>query len=147
MGGEFDETMRNCVDAGAVTPARIRQAVRQVMSSLFALGWFDTLSARMQGIPDPVPFNDVTFEANVSSPEHRALARTAAAAGFVLLKNANGALPLQIGGSKPLRRVALIGPIADVPAGNPMSASSTSYSGNYSPCEARNCMSLVAIPL
>ncbi|MCS5619628.1 MAG: glycoside hydrolase family 3 C-terminal domain-containing protein [Myxococcota bacterium] len=55
---------------------------------------------------------------NASSPdviacnEHRALAREAASASMVLLQNKNEILPLEVGS---LRRVAVLGKLADVP--------------------------------
>ena len=47
----------------------------------------------------------------VSTPEHRALARAAAASAITLLKNDEGALPIDLRG---VRSVAIIGPNADV---------------------------------
>ena len=131
MGGEYSLDLMQCVTQGNVTATRIRLALTRLLSSLMALGWFDTLAARMLNQTDPVPFNSVSFDANVSSPDHRLLARTAAEEGLVLLVNRNATLPLGEA-ALPRRRVALVGPavLANGTANNDY----TSYAGNYCPC-------------
>lgn len=130
LGGEYGSTLPACVQSGFVSEARVTQALNRTLTAQFQLGWFDTLAALQQGLPDPVAvYNDVSVAGNVSTPAHRALSLHAAKQGLVLLKNAGSVLPLT---AASLRKVALIGP-----AGNytPQTATS-SYIGNYSPCEA-----------
>lgn len=59
--------------------------------------------------PERVPFSRIPFDV-IDSPEHRQLARRAAQAGLVLLKN-DGSLPLRPN----LTKIAVIGPNADAP--------------------------------
>lgn len=130
LGGEYADTLGPCLQDGNVTAARIRQALSRTLSAQFQLGWFDTLGARRQGLPDPVAvYNNVTVQGNVSTPEHRQLSLAAARAGMVLLKNSGGVLPLS---SSLLAsgRVALVGPTADHQAN-----ATGSYLGNYAGCE------------
>lgn len=129
LGGEFGPYLATCVAAGNVTAARMAQALTRTLTAHFRLGWFDTIAARAQGFPDPVPYNAVSM-ANVSSPAHRALSGLAAREGLVLLKNAGGntlPLPCTTGG---ISAVALIGPGATFTG-----TATSSYIGNYSPCE------------
>ena len=80
----------------------------------------------VQGLADPVPYNNVTVAANVATPEHLELAAQAAREGAVLLKNEGGVLPLN---GSALRRLALIGPNADYD-----NTSTGAYIGNYPGC-------------
>lgn len=80
------------IQRGLVAPATIDSAVARVLRLKFALGLFDD------------PFVDPAA-AVATTPAHLALARRAAAAGMVLLKNEGGALPLRPG----VRSVAVIG--------------------------------------
>jgi beta-glucosidase-like glycosyl hydrolase len=128
LGGEFGPHLADCLAAGNVTASRIAQASTRTLSAHMALGWFDTLAARARGEPDPVPYNAVTVEGNVSTPAHRALARTAAAEGLVLLKNGRGGSVLPLSPSK-LRKLALVGPTATFTG-----TATSSYLGNYAPC-------------
>lgn len=64
---------------------------------------------------------------NVSTPASRALARRVASEGLVLLKNDGATLPLA---SARLKRVALVGPGADLDGISPIN----SYIGNYAAC-------------
>jgi beta-glucosidase len=66
------------------------------------LGMFDP--------PERVPFAAIPYEVN-DCDQHRALARATARESMVLLKNANGLLPLR----KDLRSIAVIGPNAHDP--------------------------------
>lgn len=69
-----------------VSEAEIDTALRRVLMTRFKLGLFDPASR--------VPFSSVSM-AVVDGPEHRRLARQAAEESVVLLKNAEGALPLK----------------------------------------------------
>jgi len=136
LGGEFADTLAQCLAQGNVTDARLRQALARVLKAQFDLGWFDSLGALKYGLPDPVLFNNVS-DANISTPAARALAHRAAAESLVLLRNAFSpaasaagsarTLPLN---SAALKKVALVGPAADWGR-----TATGSYIGNYSPCE------------
>ncbi len=82
--------------SGQVPPARLDDIVRRTLFAMFDSGAFD----------DPLG----PAAANVSTPEHQALATKVSAAGMVLLKNDRHALPL---GGHGLRSLAVIGPSGD----------------------------------
>lgn len=85
--------------AGQVSPARVDEAVRRVLSAKIRMGLFER------------PYVDVAAAERTSNdPRHRELARLAAERSAVLLKNEGALLPLD--GAK-LRSVAVIGPLAD----------------------------------
>jgi len=80
--------------------AEVDQAVRRVLRSKFRLGL----------LQDPYRYCDPTRERTRSlTPQHRAAAREVARKSLVLLKNEGRLLPL----SPQLRRIAVIGPMAD----------------------------------
>lgn len=80
--GTFLSTMTDNVGSGAVSMERVDDAVRRILTQKFALGLFEQ------------PFADRSLAGDVGSDEHRAVAREAAAESQVLLKNADGVLPL-----------------------------------------------------
>ena len=92
---------KHLVDAyqkGKITDDDINRAVRNVLRKKFEMGLFEN------------PYVDAATAAKiVRCDEHRQVARQVAREGIVLLKN-DGILPL----SKSLKRVAVIGPNADV---------------------------------
>lgn len=85
---------------GLCTESDLDVALRRLLTLRFRLGQFDP--------PSIVPFASIPAEAN-DAPLHDELALTAARQAVVLLKN-DGALPLDV---KRLRKVAVIGPVAD----------------------------------
>lgn len=127
LGGEYSTALRECLASGAVAPARVAQAATRVFTSLMSTGWFDTLAALAEGTLDPVPYNAVSKDI-VGSPAHLALAKRAAAAGLVLLKNEQRVLPLSPAAVR--GGVALIGPGATFSG-----TATSSYLGNYAGCE------------
>ncbi|KQR11975.1 glycoside hydrolase family 3 N-terminal domain-containing protein [Cellulomonas sp. Leaf334] len=80
--GAFITAITGKVGSGDVSQERVDDAVRRILTQKFALGLFDS------------PFADRSQAAGVGSPEHRAVAREAAAKSQVLLKNADDLLPL-----------------------------------------------------
>ncbi|MCT2581611.1 glycoside hydrolase family 3 protein [Actinophytocola gossypii] len=95
--GPTTASVRAALAAGLLAESDVDRAVRRILSIRFRLGEFD---------PDGGPYAGITMDA-VDSPAHRRLARRAAGAAAVLLKN-DGVLPLPAHG-----RVAVVGPLAD----------------------------------
>jgi beta-glucosidase len=87
------------VSKGLVTEAQIDVSVRRLMLARMQLGMFDP--------PSRVKWARIPYTVN-QAPEHDRLARRAADASIVLLKN-DGALPL----SRNIGTLAVIGPTAD----------------------------------
>ncbi|WP_416448507.1 beta-glucosidase BglX [Leeuwenhoekiella sp. A2] len=99
VGEGFLTTLKKSVEEGKVTEEAITEACRRILEAKYKLGLFD----------DPYKYIDAKRpEQDILTPEHRAVARKAAAHSFVLLKNDNNTLPL----SK-TAKIALIGPLAD----------------------------------
>jgi beta-glucosidase len=78
----FESTLTDLVNSGAVSMARIDDAVSRILTKKFELGLFEH------------PFTDRRYIDQVGSPEHHALARRAAAESQVLLKNKKHTLPI-----------------------------------------------------
>ena len=98
LEGNSYKHLMTAYEKGKVTMDDIDRAVRNVLRKKFELGLFDN------------PYVDpAKAEKIVRSKEHREVAREVARKGIVLLKN-DGILPL----NKNLKRVAVIGPNADV---------------------------------
>ncbi|MBB4983878.1 glycoside hydrolase family 3 protein [Streptomyces nymphaeiformis] len=93
---DFTRTLIAETEAGRIPSARIDDAVARILTQKFRLGLFEK------------PYADTTNLATVGSAEHRAVAREAAAASQVLLKNEGGVLPL-----KPTQNVYVAGSNAD----------------------------------
>ena len=87
------------VRQGILDEKEIDRAVERLFTARFRLGMFDP--------PERVPYAQIPYEVN-DSPEHRQMALRVARESIVLLKNANGILPLDRGTSP----VAIIGPNA-----------------------------------
>jgi len=97
-GGYSQESIKLALQRGQLTEDLIDRAVRRILRLKFVLGLFEK------------PYCDVDrVEQVVHSAEHRALARDVARQGIVLLKNADGVLPL----AKDVDSIAVIGPNAD----------------------------------
>ncbi|MGW4812302.1 glycoside hydrolase family 3 C-terminal domain-containing protein [Kitasatospora cineracea] len=100
--GEDSETvigrLREALERGLIDQADIDLAVRRQFELRFRMGEFD---------PELDPYAHIGTEVVDSAP-HRALARRAAAASTVLLKN-TGLLPL----TDPTKKIAVIGPHGD----------------------------------
>ncbi|MFF7260530.1 glycoside hydrolase family 3 C-terminal domain-containing protein [Streptomyces sp. NPDC008159] len=91
--------LRKAVEQGLIDEEDVNRAARRHLQLRFRLGEFD---------PDLDPYAGIGPEV-VDSPGHRALARRAATASVVLLKN-DGLLPLDAARAP---RIAVIGPHAD----------------------------------
>jgi len=94
---EFIHTLVQLVNEGKVSPARIDDAVRRILTVKFQMGLFDDRLA------------DPALMASIGSTEHRQVARECVRQSLVLLKNENKVLPL----SKTLKRIAVVGQAAD----------------------------------
>ncbi|ATU63818.1 glycoside hydrolase family 3 N-terminal domain-containing protein [Piscinibacter gummiphilus] len=100
QSGLYRDHLPALVASGEVPLARLDDAVRRVLRLKQRLGLFDD---PMRGLDAPE---------RTDWPEHRALAREAAARSIVLLKNDGALLPLPKVG----RRIALVGPFTGGPA-------------------------------
>jgi beta-glucosidase len=98
LGRTYD-SLPQAVAAGLVTQQRLDAALVRLTTARLRLGLMDP--------PQRVPWTKLPPE-TIESPEHRALARTAAAESMVLLRNARGLLPL----ARDLRNIAVVGPLA-----------------------------------
>jgi beta-glucosidase len=95
-GRVYGPALADAVRSGTVEEALLDAQVRRLLGVLDRVGALDD---------DPV-----APERSVDLPEHRSLAREAAADSFVLLRNEGGVLPLRADG---LRSLAVLGPNAD----------------------------------
>jgi beta-glucosidase len=99
---EFQDNIPAAVRDGKLTEARLDDALARVLRVRMRLGEFDPFAA--------VPYSKIS-PAVINSAEHRALALKAAQESIVLLKNERGILPLD---NNNLKRIAVIGPLADL---------------------------------
>jgi beta-glucosidase len=98
MGNAFHNHLANLVREGQVPEAKIDQVVRRILRLKAKLGLFQ------QPYTDEALANEFTLR-----EEHRQAALKGAHKSMVLLKNEGGLLPL----SPEMRKIALIGPLAD----------------------------------
>ncbi|KAA5539179.1 hypothetical protein FYK55_24990 [Roseiconus nitratireducens] len=98
---EFQENIPRAVREGKLTEQRLNDALARVLRVRFRLGEFDPAQA--------VPYSRISPDV-IASDAHRAVALRTAQESIVLLQNRGALLPLQ---SRNLRRVAVIGPLAD----------------------------------
>jgi beta-glucosidase len=94
---EFTSTLRALVEGGRVPMSRIDDAVRRILRQKVAQGLFER------------PYADRSLLSRVGSDEHRQIARQAVQESLVVLKNAEGRLPL----SKMTGRIHVAGKNAD----------------------------------
>jgi beta-glucosidase len=92
-----EEKVLATLAAGEVTQAAVDENVRRILRVMFTAGLFD---------------RPKTAGGEVDTPEQRSVARAAATAGMVLLKNEGGLLPLEVARTP---KLAVIGPSAAVP--------------------------------
>jgi beta-glucosidase len=100
MADAYRRGLPLALERGAVTVAQIDESVRRVLTLKERLGLFDAPYGR-----------GASPESGAVLKRRRQLSRRLAAGSIVMLKN-SGALPL----SKSVRRVAVLGPLADAPA-------------------------------
>ncbi|HET9315715.1 MAG TPA: glycoside hydrolase family 3 C-terminal domain-containing protein, partial [Vicinamibacteria bacterium] len=98
--GSTYKALRAALDQGLVKEADLDVALKRLFTARLRLGMFDP--------PERVRYAQIPFSAN-ESKEHDKLARRAAQASIVLLKN-DGLLPLD---KSKARTIALVGPNAD----------------------------------
>ncbi len=99
QSGYYEECLQDLVKKGEITEEMIDQSVRNVLGMKFRLGLFD----------DPYRYcNEEREKTQIYAKDHLEFSREIARKSFVLLKNANGILPLQKN-----RKIAIIGPLAD----------------------------------
>jgi beta-glucosidase len=100
MEGEiFLHELPDLVAQHRLSMAQLDDMVRPILEAKIRLGLFEH------------PYVDESkVETVLSAPAHRQAARDAAQRSIVLLKNADGALPLQ---ASRLKKIAVIGPLAD----------------------------------
>ncbi len=91
--------LHEALERKLLTESDVDTAVRHILAIRFRLGEFDPVG--------PNPYAATTAEV-VNCVEHQRLAREAARASVVLLKNNDAVLPLRPGGT-----VAVLGPLAD----------------------------------
>lgn len=84
----FLSLLKQAVQNGQVTQARVDDAVSRILTKKFELGLFER------------PYTDRTLTSVVGSAAHRAIAREAVRKSLVLLKNQNNVLPLAKSGGK-----------------------------------------------
>lgn len=96
VGNTYIENLEWCLANGKLSLADIDTAVRRILRIKLRAGLFDN------------PYTDVNRASRqILAPEHRLLARQAAARATILLKNQNGLLPLD----GRFKRLAVIGPM------------------------------------
>ena len=111
MPSGFSPAVAKAIAAGAVRAERVDDALRRILTPLFAVGVFDRAD-----------YGNET--ADVRSAEHDALNARLAAESAVLLEN-DGILPLDLGGGGKIRAIGVIGDESNVKGGGSGSVWST----------------------
>ncbi len=93
----FITTLKQAVENGDISTARINDAVRRILKAKFELGLFER------------KFEDEPNLDTLGCDEHRQLAREAVRNSIVILKNDNKTLPI----AKDIDRIMVAGPAAD----------------------------------
>jgi beta-glucosidase-like glycosyl hydrolase len=110
---QISPTLAALLSNGTVPPALLEQRLRRTLLARFHAGEFDF------GANPKYPFAGPFDASALDGGTHRALAREAAAASLVLLRNEGGVLPLPAAGlpaaglPAALLKVAVVGPWAD----------------------------------
>lgn len=100
QAGFYNDALATLVKEGKLKEGLIDQAVRRILQKKFELGLFD----------DPYRYSNPEREkATIMKPEFLEAARDVSRKSIVLLKNEKNTLPL----SKKIKKIALIGPLAD----------------------------------
>jgi beta-glucosidase len=94
-------SIKAAISRGLISMADVEDAARHVLSIRFRLGEFDPAGRN--------PYASITPDV-IDAPEHRQLARKAAAEQVVVLRNDNKTLPLSTADTK---EVAVVGQLAD----------------------------------
>ncbi len=94
---EFIADLKDSITLGKISPTRIDDAVRRILTVKYQMGVFEN------------PWTDPALTAKIGSPEHRAVARECVRESLVLLKNEQQMLPLK----KDLKHLAVVGSAAD----------------------------------
>ncbi len=95
--GEFITDLKDLVATGKVSPERIDDAVRRILTVKYQMGLFENKTT------------DPALTAAIGSPQHREVARECVRESLVLLKNSNNVLPLK----KNLKHIIVVGQAAD----------------------------------
>ena len=98
--GEVYPALLGAHEQGLISESTIDQSLRRLFTARFRLGMFDP--------PEQMDYAQIPYEV-VDSPRHREMALQTARESIVLLKNADGLLPLK----KDIASIAVIGPNAD----------------------------------
>jgi beta-glucosidase len=99
VSDSYEKNLAKLIEEGKVKQSALDDAVLNILRVKMRMGLFDH------------PKFDRTRDSVALSEPHLAAARKAAAESMVLLKNADGRLPL----AKTIGRVAVVGPLADAP--------------------------------
>jgi beta-glucosidase len=99
--GSAYKALVDAVHQGLVTEAELDTALHRMFRARFRLGMFDP--------PGSYAYGRIAMSED-NSATHRKLSLQAARESMVLLKNANGALPLKDG----LKKIAVVGPTAEL---------------------------------